>query len=200
MSEYYCNSIRILDPQNLHLDQITDKFQLELKSSYSIFLAGPIRGNLIWRDEIIDRLFYKIKKDENITIFNPQGNITNKTFELKASHEDQIKWETKMLDLADCILFNIPQPIDQTEDYARTTRFELGEWVGKISANSNLNKDLVIWMNDDFPGKKYIVSRLLDLSSHHEFQNIHYVIEKTDIPDQLLNLMRNKDNKEIFFM
>jgi len=159
---------------------------------YKIFLAGPIRGNLVWRNKIIQELKTKLSNiDINVCILNPQGDMTSETFEKNANHEDQINWETIMMGVADCILFDIPSPEEANIDnYARTTRFELGEWVGRIESHNNMHTQLVIWMNNAFPGKEYIVQRLLEFHKHNAFQNAHYIINELDIVDTLVRLIQ----------
>lgn len=107
----------------------------------SIFLAGPSlrpgqeKEMESWRKDAL-----KILEDKGFTgtIFCPE----NKGFGFKDkdfNYDDQVEWEDKYLNLADCILFWIPRDLSLNEDGqiklpAFTTNVEWGSWCdsGKV--------------------------------------------------------------------
>ncbi len=136
-------------------------------NAVTVFLAGPINGALTWREKFVKRIADKlIDKDGRLTFFNPQrADAFKKSTDLNQNeYEHQIEWEKYHLNTADIIVFVIPKKEFEVEDYARTTRYELGEWITKI----NLYKQIIdnrgsikppriqIWIDDSFHGKRYI--------------------------------------------
>lgn len=121
----------------------------------SIFLAGPSlrpeqEGELeSWRKDAI-----KILEDKGFdgVIFCPE----NRDFTFKDkdfSYDDQISWEEKYLNVADCILFWVPR--DLTPDStgfpklaAFTTNVEWGTWAdsGKVIFGAPENADKVTYL------------------------------------------------------
>jgi 8-oxo-dGTP pyrophosphatase MutT (NUDIX family) len=107
----------------------------------SIFLAGPsLRPGQekeleSWRKDAI-----KILEDKGFdgTIFCPENKgfgFENKDF----NYDDQIEWEHKCLNVADCILFWVPRDVsldknNQLKMPAFTTNVEFGAWAdsGKV--------------------------------------------------------------------
>lgn len=97
------------------------------KITKSVFLAGPTpRSNNVqsWRPEAI-RYFEEFGYDG--VIFIPESRN-----EFYGDYIDQIDWEEKCLQIADCILFWIPR--DMTTMPALTTNNEWGVWCdsGKV--------------------------------------------------------------------
>jgi hypothetical protein len=77
-------------------------------------------------------------------------------------HDVQVKWEIKYLAKAakhGLITFFLS---DQTErdpfqSYARTTRFEFGEWFGELKNRDDVR--IIVGYEKSFPGAKYILDR-----------------------------------------
>ena len=91
----------------------------------SIFLAGPTPRNKetqSWRKEAL-KLLEKNKYDG--VVFIPEARNGEKFPE----YDDQIDWETQMLDCCDCILFWIPRELrSDFEMIALTTNIEWGKY------------------------------------------------------------------------
>jgi 8-oxo-dGTP pyrophosphatase MutT (NUDIX family) len=106
----------------------------------SIFLAGPSlrpgqeKEMESWRNDAI-----QILKDKGFdgVIFCPENK--DGKFDKDFSYDDQIDWEHKHLNLADCIVFWVPRDVsldknDQLKLPAFTTNVEWGAWAdsGKV--------------------------------------------------------------------
>lgn len=105
--------------------------ELPKSFSKSLYLAGPTpRSNAVksWRTEalqILDDLNY------DGVVFVPEAR-DGKNY---PEYDNQITWEQKMLNVADCILFWINRELrDDFENIGLTTNIEWGEWLqsGKI--------------------------------------------------------------------
>jgi 8-oxo-dGTP pyrophosphatase MutT (NUDIX family) len=102
--------------------------------SKSLFLAGPsLRPGqeddmVSWRKEALE---YLEKKDFDGVIFCPETRSGK--FDKDFSYDNQIEWEHKHLNMADCILFWIPRDISvdskgKLKLPAFTTNVEWGTW------------------------------------------------------------------------
>jgi len=102
----------------------------------SIFLAGPTPRNPdeveSWRPDAI-----KILEDKGFdgVVFAPEG----RDGKFKMDYDDQIEWEHKHLNVADCIVFWVPRDLSLDKDNqmkmpAFTTNAEWGAWAdsGKV--------------------------------------------------------------------
>jgi 8-oxo-dGTP pyrophosphatase MutT (NUDIX family) len=102
----------------------------------SIFLAGPTPRNKdeveSWRGDAL-----RILEDKGFegTVFVPEG----RDGEFKLDYDDQVGWEEKYLNVADCIVFWIPRDLEpDSKGYPKmaafTTNVEFGTWQssGKI--------------------------------------------------------------------
>lgn len=96
----------------------------------SIFLAGPTPRNAkeqkSWRPDAL-----KLLEDMGYDgiIFVPE----NRNGEFKMDYDDQIEWEEKYLNVADCIVFWVPRDLTpDSKDFpkmaALTTNIEWGKW------------------------------------------------------------------------
>lgn len=86
----------------------------------SIFLAGPTPRNSnveSWRGDVIKELSSNKYKG---VVFVPEGDF------YKENYNEQVGWENKCLNMADCILFWIPRSIDLP---GFTTNVEYGNWM-----------------------------------------------------------------------
>lgn len=168
---------------NIHLNPIILSpldgiINLNEKTSKVIFLAGPIQGAENWQQKVCDYLsfyFKDVKTSEQIYIANPRRVLAFEKTDIEASEfSSQVKWESFYLRLASktgTILFWIPNQTEEHPDsYAKTTRFELGEWFGQIKYFSNgidmqlMNSNIVVGIEPNFPGRKYIQERLNDFN------------------------------------
>lgn len=137
-------------------------------NAISIFLAGPINGALTWREKFIEKLTNDLsEKEGRVILLNPQrSEAFKKSTDLNQNeYQWQIEWEKYHLNAADIIVFAIPEKEFEIADYARTTRFELGEWITKnniVSKHSSVQDsdlnfpNILIWIDDSFAGKRYI--------------------------------------------
>jgi hypothetical protein len=126
----------------------------------SIFLAGPCANAPAWHEEVVE-WFKNIKSENTINIFIPK----NEEFK---SIEHQTNWETLCLEYAynnGLVAFYLADAASNNPNrgYARTTRFELGEWITKYQLRDETKKNLLtIGIEDNFEGKDYIIHRIGD--------------------------------------
>lgn len=121
-----------------------------------VFLAGPIVGADDWQSTAIEAL----SNHEKFAIANPRRphNPDN-------SFNEQVAWESLHLSLAarkGRILFWCAKETTHKCDraYAQTTRFELGEWLGKAPGN------IVVGAHPEFTGREYIKLRCKTAGVH----------------------------------
>jgi len=118
----------------------------------SIFLAGPTpRSNNIksWRIEALE-ILEKLNYDG--TVFIPEARSGEKY----PDYDEQINWESTMMNLCDCILFWVDRQMrTDFEMIGLTTNMEFGEWhkSGKV----------VLGFPKDAPKNRYLESRFNDL-------------------------------------
>jgi hypothetical protein len=130
-----------------------------------VFLAGPILGADDWQSQAIQLIH---DKNPNIIIANPRRDKWDAD---PREFEVQIAWETNHLRLASAygaIMFWLAKETSHICDraFAQTSRFELAEWLTHYKYRKQINPDkpikLVLGIDNDFPGRKYILSRLFD--------------------------------------
>lgn len=121
-----------------------------------LFLAGPIQGAADWQEEAYQHLSRLWKPlDGILTVSNPRRKDNN-----QFQYTQQVDWESLHLKLAaeqGVILFWLAKEQDHYCDraYAQTTRFELGEWLGKKPGS------VIIGIEDGYTGAKYVKHRVL---------------------------------------
>jgi hypothetical protein len=91
-----------------------------------------------------------------------------------------MEWETRALRTANIILFWIPEEVEHVEGrgYAQTTRFELGENLGR-------GKRIIIGAYEGFPGREYLEYKA------NKYDNVifHGNVYKT--LDECVNALKN---------
>lgn len=159
-----------------------------------VFAAGPINGARSWRLKVITDIYNKLlvsikvipprsqpcilenlfDKLVKVEVYNPQDILPKEDF-TKEIHNSQIEWETKYLDMSEILLFYIPEQEEETEGYAKTTRFELSEHLSKIFIFTSLLNEfkknqtnmkiphLILYINESFSGEYYIIKRINDM-------------------------------------
>lgn len=135
------------------------------KAEPIIFLAGPIVNANDWQS-IILRYFDKLSKMDNSIKFNIANPRLNNNL---LDRTEQVNWESRFLNYAGnngIILFWLANEIthDCHRSFARTTRFELGEWLAKSMDN------VMIGIDSHFDGKEYIQLRLKQMNYKY---NVH---------------------------
>ena len=108
------------------------------KSSWYVFLAGPIQGAPDWQNNMPEM--------KDVVWLSPRRKSYN-----DFNKEEQIEWETKCMTLADIILFWIPKEAEHIEgrQYAQTTRTEFGEYLA-------LGKKIITAIDPSIPGRYYL--------------------------------------------
>jgi hypothetical protein len=144
---------------------ITPPTYVEDTDTPIIFLAGPIRGAPDWQARAAAYLF---DKDPSIIIANPRRSgmdeYRHKHFP-KEWFEEQVDWETAHLKMASewgAILFWLAKETDHGCDrpFAQTTRYELGEWKGRLEADGLFHRTVALGIEEGFTGRRYIERRL----------------------------------------
>lgn len=131
-----------------------------------VFLAGPILGADDWQAQAIKLIH---DKNPNIVVANPRRD----KWDSSDPHEFdvQVAWESNHLRLASAygaIMFWLAKETSHICDraFAQTSRFEFAEWLTHYKYRKLLHPEnpikLVLGIDDDFPGRKYILSRLFD--------------------------------------
>ncbi len=123
----------------------------DLKDKKLVFLAGPIMGAEKWQIRAAADL-----ADLDVYVADPRQEKRD-----DFDYDTQVNWESYYLARADVIMFWLPVAAKEVSgrSYAQTTRFELGEWLGRTDFNRRLRKTVVIGIEDGFAGKSYICKR-----------------------------------------
>lgn len=118
----------------------------EKKENIYVFLAGPIQDAPEWQKEM--------PVIPGITWLNPRRMVIDrKTFDWN----NQVKWETEALRIADYILFWVPLPekgyssLPEGRDYAQTTRMELLENLVRRGG-----KNIILGIEEGVHAKRYM--------------------------------------------
>lgn len=145
-----------------------DKIKAE---DFVVFLAGPIQGAEDWQSEACGTLWDSFHDDydpnplfgdRRLWIANPRAKDWHRDY------EGQVKWETAHLHSAcwgGVIMFWCAKQQTHFCDrpHGQTTRFELGEWIGRkdvLWASEEYNVRLVVGIEPGFSNESYIRSRL----------------------------------------
>lgn len=158
---------------------------IDQQNKLIIFLAGPIRCTANWQSILIDRLLVDEFVLDNVCVASPRGETIYEKFDTQKEKE-QIKWETHYLSKASengiivFFLANQTQP-DENESYARTTRFELGEWFAELKYRDDIT--LIVGHDGNFQGYEYIKERMLN-----------YLVENPHKKNQLILCERGIEN------
>ncbi len=128
----------------------------EKKSSWYVFLAGPIQGAPEWQNTLPDI--------PGVTFLSPRRDSYD-----NFNWDEQVAWETIGLKISDVILFWIPAKVEHIEgrDYAQTTRTEIGEYLA-------LGKKTIVGIHNEFPGRRYIAKK----ASQYKASDVHTSLEE----------------------
>lgn len=131
-----------------------------------LFLAGPIAGAPNWQELVIQKLKQFENTGDSFRGFSKELAIANPRKEYPKGEfvfERQVDWESFHLKKASTILFWLPKEETHIPDraYAQTSRFELAEWLTKKKYYEKYkDKQIIVGIEDGFPGKDYIMRRL----------------------------------------
>lgn len=127
------------------------------KNKWYVFLAGPIQGAPDWQ--------HNMPEIDGVTWLSPRRTSYN-----NFNYDEQVKWETECLRIADVVMFWVPEPAEVVEgrDYAQTTRTEYGEMLAR-------GKKVIIGINRKFPGRRYFVSK----AEQYGLNGVHDTLENT---------------------
>lgn len=134
---------------------------------WKVFLAGPIQGAPKWQDQLpdLDNVVWISPLRDDSTVLNDE------------THKLQMEWETQALRTANIILFWIPEEVEHIEGrgYAQTTRFELGENLGR-------GKRIILGAYEGFPGRQYLEYK------SRKYKTIHRTVFST--LDDCVNVLK----------
>ena len=135
---------------------------------WKVFLAGPIQGAPKWQ--------FTLPELDNVVWLCPRRNDVELTDQ---THKEQMEWETQALRTANIILFWIPEEVEHVNgrSYAQTTRFELGENLGR-------GKRIILGVNDNFPGRDYFEYKA------RKYDNIIFSREVYHTLDECINALK----------
>ena len=174
----FLNNINEPKNQNNNLNTII-KSPNELpdrKKNWYIFLAGPILGAPEWQNDIP-----KINGD--VTLLSPRrDNYDN------FNYDEQVKWETIALRVADLILFWIPEEKEKIEqhEYAQTTRTEFGEYLAR-------GKKVIIGVHNNFYGRRYFETKC----KQYGIEKLHNNLK--DCLNEIEQYISKNKNQAIFY-
>ena len=123
----------------------------DLKDKKLVFLAGPIMGAENWQARAAADL-----ADLDVYVADPRREKSE-----NFDYDRQVGWESFYLSRADVVMFWLPLATAEIKgrSYAQTTRFELGEWLGRTDFNRRPGKTVVIGIEEGFAGKSYVCKR-----------------------------------------
>ena len=125
-----------------------------LSDTFTIFTAGPIKGASHWQHEL--------PKIPGVTWISPR-RLKDSGF----NYTEQLEWETTGLRIANLVLFWIPEPTEVVDFYAKTTRIEFGEILGRY------DKPCVFGCYSDYPGRDYLEYKIKEYTG----QTLHKTLE-----------------------
>jgi hypothetical protein len=143
---------RLIKKGNYNMNIVYAGEEIPKRIIKSIFLAGPTpRSNNVksWRVEALE-ILEKLNYDG--TVFIPEARNGEKY----PDYDEQINWESTMMNLCDCILFWIDRQMrTDFEMIGLTTNVEFGEWFksGKV----------VLGFPKDAPKNTYLEKRFKEL-------------------------------------
>lgn len=130
----------------------------DLKDKKLVFLAGPIMGAENWQARAAADL-----ADLDVYVADPRREKSE-----NFDYDSQVGWESFYLSRADVVMFWLPLAAAEIKgrSYAQTTRFELGEWLGRTDFNRRPGKSVVIGIErqvaDYKSGKLKMIEQRLD--------------------------------------
>lgn len=153
--------------------------EFDVRANTTVFLAGPISFAPDWQSEFVEGL-RKYQEDNaeiygrfNVTVYSPRW--LNATEEEKSNFNmrKQYDWEDFHLKAVDMIVFGFVPYVDEPRldrSYARTTRIELGEAIGRNTALREYQEDMpyaqdiLVYKDKDYSDDKdgYITMKVSD--------------------------------------
>jgi hypothetical protein len=133
---------------------------VNLRLEYPIvFLAGPIQGAPDWQQEAADTI--ESWDAWGMSVANPRSPEP-----FHGDYTQQVEWELHYLYLASLygkvvVWLKCQDPSlnhDPDRAYAQTSRFELGEWVGRSMEKGK--RMFILGIEPGFSGERYIRKRL----------------------------------------
>lgn len=158
--------------------------------SIFVFLAGPIEGTnseKMWQEEFITEIqkgIKDIKTTKNIIICSPRRLEKPKNF----VYEEQVNWESKYLELAGnqgIIVFWFAKETEkiQGRSFARTSRVEYGEWIGKSQLIKKIN--MIVGYENGFDGFEYIEKKFTNTYPGNQIKT-----SKKDMIDEIIEKIK----------
>jgi hypothetical protein len=151
-----------------------------------VFLVGPIQGAPAWQFQMIDLFQQKVREIQHntFTIACPkrQGSFN------KLSSEDyykQIEWEHSGLERSTYKIIYLPNQTVETPGrcYAQTSRFEIGEIVGRHTYLSNYDTTIepyiFVYIEPGFPNERYLKHTIANKTNAVFCENMEEVVNKT---------------------
>ncbi len=135
-----------------------------------VFMAGPAQGCENWQEEFMEKIqkeLKEIKTSKNIVLCSPRRLEKPKNF----VYEEQVEWESFYLGKASkqgLIIFWFAKETEKIpgRSFARTSRFEIGEWFAKSQITPGIK--MIIGRENGFEGFEYIENRLKSVDENFE--------------------------------
>lgn len=141
-----------------------------IKDDYRVFLGGAIQGSEEWQ--------FNVPVIPGVTWICPR-RLKYSNFD----YNEQVSWEHLGMLVSNIILFWIPSPAEVIpgRSYAQTTRFELGECIGR-------DRHVIVGCSPDIPGRRYF-------SLKHR-GTVHETLE--DCISELISYIGNRSPKTFY--
>jgi len=187
--KFQMNGIRVHYDQNVYAGELTANIDhrkgevkilrapeydnvetFEESKDVVVFLAGPAQGCENWQEEFMEKIqeeLKDVKTNKNIVLCNPRRLEKPKNF----IYEEQVNWEAKFLEKSakqGLIVFWFAKETEKIpgRSFARTSRFEIGEWFAKGQTIPGFK--MIVGRESGFEGFEYIENRLKSVDDKFE--------------------------------